>query len=294
MYLICSVSVFCLLCPNNVNENIDRTQGHRLSKEERIRRISLNSESTSTSQSTPPGPSWREPTLLPRCTRPLTPSRTPKEIEDLRKEGSLLIHLLHKKSDDEVQRKASLDRYKQCMEVLQRLHDIKVSADSAISFLQASINRTTLPINLSAQTSEAKLEKTKDNPATVLTPPPESYASGFLAQSTLPSEELRVIGKESPPASDKTDDCAFSGGTAFTEDSNSITFGYIDLDDDFDALFNLDADVDFLAAEGNERTNAHDPHPCAEWKAPDAPIACETKSSLVQQKIHVDHIVVGA
>jgi hypothetical protein len=180
------------------------------------------------------------------------------------------------------------------MEVLRRLRDIKASADSAISFLQASFNRSNLPSTMSAQTSEAKLEKTKDNPATVLTPPPESYASGFLGQSTLPSEELKVIRREPLPASGKTDECAYSGETALTEDSNSITIGDIGLDDDFDALFNLDADVDFLAAEGNERTNAHDLHPCAEWKVPDAPIACETKSSFVQQKMHVDQITVEA
>jgi hypothetical protein len=205
-----------------------------------------------------------------------------------------LIHLLHTKSDDEVQKKACTDRYQQYMEVLQRLRDIKASADSAISFLQASFNRTDLPITMSAQASEVRLEKAKDHHATVLTPPPESYASGLLAQSTLPSEELKVIRREPPPASDKTDECAYSVGTALTEDSNSITIGDVGFDDDFDALFNLDADVDFLAAEGYERTNAHDLHPCPEWKTPEAPIACETKCSFIQQKMHVDQIAVEA
>ena len=190
----------------------DRTQGHRLSHDERIRRISL-----STAQAT---------------------------------HGVCL--LLDAGRNDSTHKRTSVERYQQSMEVLQRLREIYVSAASATSFLQAAIGRPDTANSLSPQTSNMGVDWTKNISAPVLTPPPDTDGPDLHIHSHMASEQLRPSWKDSPPASEESIEFASSTETVPSDGMNEIVSGEIGLDTDFDTLFNLDADMDFLAPDENE------------------------------------------
>jgi Fungal Zn(2)-Cys(6) binuclear cluster domain len=194
----------------------DRTQGHRLSHDERIRRISL-----STAQAT---------------------------------HGVCL--LLDAERNNQTHKRTSVERYQQSMEVLKRLREIYMSAASATSLLQAAIRRPETPNSLSPQTSNMGVHWTKNISAPVLTPPPDTDAPDPHIHSSIASEQLRPSWEDSPPASEESIEFASSTETAPSDGMNEIVGGDIGLDTDFDALFNLDADMDFLAAHDNEDTMA--------------------------------------
>lgn len=287
MFRICSVSIDHLLCPCNADEEEDRTQGHRLSRDERVRRLSLSS-----AQSTYRSCLGQEPSTTPTCKsrmnscgsgtsssayiRSMPPPMPPENIEQYHKRGLILnpesdiqkamlmaAHLLDPKSDGEIPRKISVERYQQCQEMLQRLRDISISADFAISSLQAAMHRANVPL----ETPEARIESKKDHLEALLTPP-----------SSLTSEQVNPQDTESPAALEEVVESASSSGSAPPEDMKHVSNGETGLDSDFDALFDLDADIDFsAAAEQQGKTSAldtgnNDLHPHSEWKSPNVSV----------------------
>ncbi|CAG8903028.1 unnamed protein product [Penicillium egyptiacum] len=106
---------------------------------------------------------------------------------------AVIIHLLDIKSTDPSIRMTSLQRFYQCMRILQRLREIYASADFATSFLEAAIRKAGIQLTVSPQDVQSSApSNTRDQPtsssdplqstATIpsrlhtLTPPPDSLA----------------------------------------------------------------------------------------------------------------------
>ncbi|KAJ6120272.1 hypothetical protein N7523_004552 [Penicillium sp. IBT 18751x] len=97
---------------------------------------------------------------------------------------AVIIHLLDIKSSDPTVRMTSLQRFYQCMRILQRLREIYASADFATSFLEAAIRKAGIQLTVAPQDVSSRPRKTtsSNDPfdllsrANALTPPPDSLA----------------------------------------------------------------------------------------------------------------------
>lgn len=108
---------------------------------------------------------------------------------------AVIIHLLDIKSSDPSVRMTSLQRFYQCMRILQRLREIYASADFATSFLEAAIRKAGIQLTVAPQ--DVQSSRSRNPPATTpanaaaaatadpfdalsrghtLTPPPDSLA----------------------------------------------------------------------------------------------------------------------
>lgn len=206
-----------------------------------------------------------------------------------------ICDLLNAKPNQQINKRISAEKQQQCIEVLQHLHDIYASAASATSFLQTAMRSPNLAANLSLQSSNPKIRRTKHTSATVLTPPPDIDETATFSHSSMPSKYLRSMGQYSPPASDGSDECASSGGMMPPDHTSNTIIGDVDLDHDFDALFNLDADMNFWAGEEDESKsssfgpNANDPHHGAEC-TPFTPWATSGNQFISKEILHRDRV----
>lgn len=193
---------------------------------------------------------------------------------------AVIIHLLDVKSNDPNIRTASLSRFHQCMQILQRLRDIYASADFATSFLEAAIRKAGIQVSTQVP-SKTQHRHHQNRPATnkrhpnTLTPPPESNAEKVpeftypdpTASLTLSGgEEPDLLLATTPPSSvssegDKPTDGnmlrltdMFSNSSEKTDPSLTQFMNLANDADitqnDLDALINFDdTGADFLAAE---------------------------------------------
>ncbi|KAJ5491799.1 hypothetical protein N7453_009896 [Penicillium expansum] len=143
---------------------------------------------------------------------------------------AVIIHLLDIKSTDPSIRMTSLQRFYQCMRILQRLREIYASADFATSFLEAAIRKAGIQLTVSPQDvqSSSASSHPRDQPTTssdpfdstaaaatipsrlhTLTPPPDSLAQKIpdltYPKLTGPSAGGRSTGDlfaSTPPHSD--------------------------------------------------------------------------------------------
>ncbi|EZF33974.1 hypothetical protein H109_03942 [Trichophyton interdigitale MR816] len=94
---------------------------------------------------------------------------------------AVIIHLLDIKSSDINLRSASLGRFYQCMQILQRLREIYASADFATSFLEAAIRKAGVHINIEPTEQEKQPQRVKpEQPVNTLTPPPDPSPECFI------------------------------------------------------------------------------------------------------------------
>ncbi|KAJ5599989.1 transcriptional regulator family: Fungal Specific TF [Penicillium hetheringtonii] len=102
---------------------------------------------------------------------------------------AVIIHLLDIKSSDASVRMTSLQRFYQCMRILQRLREIYASADFATSFLEAAIRKAGIQLTVAPQDVHSSRPRTQKRPSSTtndpfdaltrshtLTPPPDSLA----------------------------------------------------------------------------------------------------------------------
>jgi hypothetical protein len=175
---------------------------------------------------------------------------------------AFIIHLLDIKSSDVTVRNASLRRFYQCMQVLQRLRELYASADFASSFLEAAIRKANIampPEGMSAKATPFNLTRSgpqfpseSANSPDTLTPPPDLYSSA----STLPrgrqarTTEPGLFSATTPPHSDISINSS-NGQSTLTDDISSSSLDYSGemSMSDFDALINFDAGADLFAAE---------------------------------------------
>jgi hypothetical protein len=175
---------------------------------------------------------------------------------------AVIIHLLDIKSSDVSLRNASLRRFYQCMQVLQRLREMYASADFAFSFLEAAIRKANIempPETISAKVTQFNLARDgpqfsyeSANSLDTLTPPPDLYSSA----STLPQGrqtntiDMNLFSVTTPPHSDGS----INSSNARSVLENDIDMSNLDYSgemskNDFDALINFDAGADLFAAE---------------------------------------------
>ena len=182
---------------------------------------------------------------------------------------AVIIHLLDIKSNDPAVRNASLRRFYQCMQILQRLREVYASADFATSFLEAAIRKANIQVPPSQPPQPEKHVTLRQGTLVdtarqhTLTPPPD-----VLSNNQITLDYFNVTPKESelfmaatPPVSEASR--AYSVPTPQAQ--ASAPGGYASLTDlmnmantndselmsknDFDALINFDGGADLFAAE---------------------------------------------
>ncbi|EAW15090.1 putative C6 transcription factor (Ctf1B) [Aspergillus clavatus NRRL 1] len=198
---------------------------------------------------------------------------------------AVIIHLLDIKSSDPSVRMTSLQRFYQCMRILQRLREIYASADFATSFLEAAIRKAGIQLTVAPQDVQARSTASFDAPTRVntLTPPPDSLAQKIPDLTyPKPAASVRIArpsvgGSETlfastPPPSDGSE----NGSTSNINPSyhpNAFSIPNLDSDlsiselmdlandaevtqNDFDALINFDdAGADFFSADDHMNLN---------------------------------------
>lgn len=196
---------------------------------------------------------------------------------------AVIIHLLDIKSSDPSVRMTSLQRFYQCMRILQRLREIYASADFATSFLEAAIRKAGIQLTVAPQDVQSSRPR---NPATTtttsadpfdalsrghtLTPPPDSLAQK-IPDLTYPKpapvgrQPTGDIFASTPPQSDGSENGSINNiNSTFNHDGFSMPLNsemslteLMDLandaevtQNDFDALINFeDAGNDLFTEE---------------------------------------------
>lgn len=194
---------------------------------------------------------------------------------------AVIIHLLDIKSTDPNVRMTSLQRFYQCMRILQRLREIYASADFATSFLEAAIRKAGIQITVPPPPQPAPQPRpapTFDSTArfNTLTPPPDPLAQKMpdptypkvtdTAPTFPPAEDSGMNFASTPPHSVGSENGSNQNlNPNITHDAFAIPNGdeemslteLMDLandaevtQNDFDALINFDdAGADLFAAE---------------------------------------------
>ncbi|CRL29539.1 Fungal transcriptional regulatory protein, N-terminal [Penicillium camemberti] len=106
---------------------------------------------------------------------------------------AVIIHLLDIKSTDPSIRMTSLQRFYQCMRILQRLREIYASADFATSFLEAAIRKAGIQLTVSPQDVQSSSASSH--------PPDQPTASPDPFQSTTTTVPSRLHTLTPPPDS---------------------------------------------------------------------------------------------
>jgi hypothetical protein len=191
---------------------------------------------------------------------------------------AVIIHLLDIKSSDPNVRMTSLQRFYQCMRILQRLREIYASADFATSFLEAAIRKAGIQLTVAPNDVHTRAgASTTDGGASrvnTLTPPPDSLAQK-IPDLTYPKPEGNGVAGSSaqeplfastPPPSDGSENGSTNNiNPSYAQDAFSIPNLDADLSlselmdlandaevtqNDFDALINFDdAGADFFTAD---------------------------------------------
>lgn len=191
---------------------------------------------------------------------------------------AVIIHLLDIKSSDPGVRMTSLQRFYQCMRILQRLREIYASADFATSFLEAAIRKAGIQLTVAPSDVQADPNSSGDQGKRVntLTPPPDSLAQKIpdltYPKSTQPTATGQTaqgpLFASTPPPSDGSENGSTNNlnsnyhTDAFTIPKTDNELSMSELMDlandaevtqnDFDALINFDdTGNDFFAGDDN-------------------------------------------
>lgn len=206
---------------------------------------------------------------------------------------AVIIHLLDIKSSDPSVRMTSLQRFYQCMRILQRLREIYASADFATSFLEAAIRKAGIQLTVAPQDVQSSRSRNPVNNSSssdpfdvvsrnnTLTPPPDSLAQK-IPDLTYPKaapaggRSTGDVFASTPPQSDGSENGSTNNINANFNNANHDAFAIPDLNsemslselmdlandaevtqNDFDALINFDdAGNDFLADESGQHPGA--------------------------------------
>ncbi|KAL6239405.1 hypothetical protein BDW75DRAFT_198898 [Aspergillus navahoensis] len=200
---------------------------------------------------------------------------------------AVIIHLLDIKSSDQNVRMTSLQRFYQCMRILQRLREIYASADFATSFLEAAIRKAGIQLTVPPQELQKRSNNSGASRTTALTPPPDSLAqkipdltypkTGSIGGMTLNLvDEAQPAFASTPPPSDGSENGSTNNinpnyhRDAFSipniHDTEMSLSQLMDLandaevtQNDFDALINFDdAGADFFSSENGMENVAGD------------------------------------
>jgi hypothetical protein len=191
---------------------------------------------------------------------------------------AVIIHLLDIKSSDPSIRMTSLQRFYQCMRILQRLREIYASADFATSFLEAAIRKAGIQLTVAPQDvqSTRRSANSEGSRLDTLTPPPDSLAQKIPdltypnpKQATAGARTVSGLFASTPPHSDGSENGSTNNLNPNFAPADPLTVPALDSEmsltelmdlandaevtqNDFDALINFDdAGNDFFAADEN-------------------------------------------
>ena len=195
---------------------------------------------------------------------------------------AVIIHLLDIKSSDPSVRMTSLQRFYQCMRILQRLREIYASADFATSFLEAAIRKAGIQLTVSPQDmhTDPSIAQRKTQ-ANKLTPPPDSLAQKIPdltypkpnAPTTIDPTTQGPLFASTPPASDGSENGSTNNVNNAHVPQDAFNIPNVDSElsmsqlmdlandaevtqNDFDALINFDeTGNDFFTAQDNLNMN---------------------------------------
>ncbi|KAL2012772.1 hypothetical protein VTN00DRAFT_297 [Thermoascus crustaceus] len=195
---------------------------------------------------------------------------------------AVIIHLLDIKSNDPSVRMTSLQRFYQCMRILQRLREIYASADFATSFLEAAIRKAGIQITVPPPPQPPQTRPTPNIDSTgrlnTLTPPPDSLAQKIpdltypnvtdtATPAFPPAEDSGMTFASTPPHSVGSENGSNKNLNPNISHHDAYTISHVDQEmsltelmdlandaevtqNDFDALINFDdAGADLFAAE---------------------------------------------
>ena len=175
---------------------------------------------------------------------------------------AVIIHLLDIKSSDTTLRNASLRRFYQCMQVLQRLREMYASADFAFSFLEAAIRKANIEMPPGTGLTKApQFNMTRGGPQfsyesvnsrDTLTPPPDLYNSAFILSQgrRQGTTGTAIFSVTTPPNSDGSIHSSHARMAPMHDiDMINLDYGGEMSKSDFDTLINFDAGADLFAAE---------------------------------------------
>jgi len=182
---------------------------------------------------------------------------------------AVIIHLLDIKSNDTAVRNASLRRFYQCMQILQRLREVYASADFATSFLEAAIRKANIQVPPNHGTSSLKQSTLPHGTIDAgrlhtLTPPPDVLNSNQMTLDyfNVTPRESELFMAATPPTSEasrsqsapssQNGSAAHGAATASLTDLMNLansTESEMMSKNDFDALINFDGGADLFAAE---------------------------------------------
>jgi hypothetical protein len=110
---------------------------------------------------------------------------------------AVIIHLLDIKSSDPSVRMTSLQRFYQCMRILQRLREIYASADFATSFLEAAIRKAGIQLTVAPQ--DVQSSRPRPNRTTTTTTTAASTSTPSASASNDPFDILSRPNALTPP-----------------------------------------------------------------------------------------------
>ncbi|KAK2770707.1 hypothetical protein FQN53_005375 [Emmonsiellopsis sp. PD_33] len=169
---------------------------------------------------------------------------------------AVIIHLLDIKSNDPNIRTASLHRFYQCMQILQRLREIYASADFATSFLEAAIRKA--GIQISAQVPQEQPIRPSSlhmstNRSNALTPPPDGLTDkipDFTYPPVAPGitftrdEKPEIIYASTPPHSASSENGSTNNVRPDIYPNEATLNGSRDADTSLTEFMNLAHDAD--------------------------------------------------
>ena len=207
---------------------------------------------------------------------------------------AIIIHLLDIKASDAAVRMISLQRFNQCMRILQRLREIYASADFATSFLEAAIRKAGIQANMSDGGGfDMRRVNNAAAAAAALTPPPDSQQKPsegeeeegqeqmfpavamptMTTTTTFISQTGQSFSVSTPPQSEGSENGSTinllggGGGGGGVDDPKLGLCEFMDLanneaemitQNDFDSLINFDEEGPDEKFNNNMMNNAYD------------------------------------
>lgn len=191
---------------------------------------------------------------------------------------AVIIHLLDLKSPDEAIRYKALQRFCQCMQVVEKLRENYAIIDSETQFLDAVIQKSGINIDMhlvSSNVSSAEIFRPKRTAQSVLelvaagraarfTPPPEKSEVRF----SMPDYSTTANSIEGEPFVSETNTFLSSTSDAFSlgnDDSTRRTMGFIDMREETQGHHCSDEEFEGLLDTSNGFENETEFTACEEW-----------------------------
>ncbi len=142
---------------------------------------------------------------------------------------AVIIHLLDIKASNEDMRRASLQGFCQCMQVMQKLRESYASADYATQFLEAAIRKVdiqvSLPISPDKQRRVPNLASSVGaGRQTALTPPPDDHTANLTSDTGIDTAvKFETYNMASTPRSSVESELAVDQEIDLTEQTGNRT-----------------------------------------------------------------------